>query len=638
MRKRGVILILCLVMAYAFIPNSHDTPYTRLYRSRLDTFNLRLSSLVQTIKQNDPKSAQGRAAIQQAIEQARFSLKNIDIWLRYLEPVMYNKINAPIPVEWENEVFEKFEKPYRREGAGLMLAYLYMGQNDAQKDSLITLITQAQTAMQTFAADSITRQLDSPAHFFFANRLYLLNLAAIYTTGFECPDTAMIIPEMCSMLRGVRQLYTAFNASFPGTPITTDYLALYDKTIEFAAKQPGNYARFDHYTFIRDYINPLFALNQKMINQYGVVSISYNDYTLNNNSLSIFDKSLYTPQNTKGIYSLVTDSEQLAEIRHIGKLLFYDPILSGNNKRSCASCHKPKQYFTDTVLNTSMQFNNTDKLPRNTPSLVNVIYNHLLMLDGRHISLQNQGLDVMTNPVEMGGKKQDIVDKVMSCKEYRTALKKFAKLTPEVKGVTFEHIVSAITYYYGDYSKYYAPFDDAMNDHKPLDKEAIAGFNLFMGKALCGTCHYVPQFNGVKPPYISSEFEVIGAPADSAYSALSNDSGRFRINPAFETMHAFRTGTIRNAEYTKPYMHNGSFYSLDQVLEFYNNGGGVGRKFKLDNQTLPTDAIHLTSEEKKQLLAFIHSLNEKIIFEPTPEKLPESSDKALNARKVGGEY
>jgi cytochrome c peroxidase len=244
----------------------------------------------------------------------------------------------------------------------------------------------------------------------------------------------------------------------------------------------------------------------------------------------------------------------------------------------------------------------------------------------------------MTNPREMGGEKNDIVRKVMSCKEYRTALNKFLKLTPEEHEVTIDHIVSAITYYYSDYSNYYSPFDDAMNKQAPLDHASINGFNLFMGKAQCGTCHYVPQFNDVKPPFISSEFEVIGVPEDTTYKALSADKGRYGVNPAPEMMNAFRTGSIRNSEYTKPYMHNGVFHTLDEVLDFYDAGGGVGKKLEVKNQTLSTDSLKLTPIEKKELISFIHSLNEHIIFQSTPEQLPHSSIKELNARKVGGEY
>jgi cytochrome c peroxidase len=359
---------------------------------------------------------------------------------------------------------------------------------------------------------------------------------------------------------------------------------------------------------------------------------------LNDSCSSIFDKSLYNAQNTKGIYSFIEDKNILQEIKQTGKLLFYDPILSGNNKRSCASCHKPAEYFTDTALQTALQFDGHQYLPRNTPSLIDATFNHLLMLDGKHISLQAQAKDVIENPKEMNSDEKEVIKKVLSCKEYKEIFKRFLKLTPEENEITLNHIVSAITFYYGDFSNFYSPFDDAMNNNKPLDETCKKGFNLFMSKAKCGTCHFVPHFNGVKPPYMGSEFEVLGVPADKDYKKISNDSGRYNINPATETFHAFRTGSIRNAQYTKPYMHNGIFNTLEEVIDFYDAGGGAGHKLDVTNQTLPVDPLKLTRTEKDELTAFIQSLNENIIFEIPPLQLPKSSDKNLNARKIGGEY
>ena len=638
MKKIRILSVIVAVVVCSFTLGKQATVYHNHYLHSLDEFENADRALFDKIKKADLATPLGKAQIKQAIGNARLKLKGIDIWLRYLEPVMYNKINGPLPVEWENEVFEKFEKPYRREGAGLSLAEIYLGNPTINKDTLLWLVDRSLAAIKTFQADSITGQLDTFDHFLLANRLFLLNLAAVYTTTFECPDPKNVIPELRSMLADIKGIYTDFNQSFPATPLTKNYLDLYDRTIAFVNAQPTDYTQFDHYTFIKDYVNPLFAINQKLINTYNVISKSYNDYTLNNDAPSIFDKQLYTPQNSKGIFSLVNDPETLEEIKHVGKLLFYDPILSGNNQRSCISCHKSTQYFTDTTVQTSLQFNKKESLPRNTPSLVNVIYNHLLMLDGKHISLQAQGKAVMTNPIEMGGTEEDILAKVLSCKEYKTAFKKFIKYTPEESKISFDHIVSAVTYYYSEFSNYYAPFDEAMNNNKPIAQESIKGFNLFMGKARCATCHFVPQFNGVKPPYISSEFEVLGVPADTTYQKLSTDRGRYEVNPADETLNAFRTGSIRNAEYTKPYMHNGIFTTLEQVVEFYDAGGGIGKKLSVNNQTLSPDSLKLTASEKKELISFMHSLNEKIIFQKPPEALPASSNKELNNRKVGGEY
>ena len=639
MKKIKVTGIITLaIIICSFNQGAKVTAYHKNYTESLHNFDMEQKALYEKIKNTGCATEDARAGIKQEIHLARTKLKDIDFWLRYFEPVAYNKINGPLPVEWENEVFEKYEKPYRRVGGGLTLAELYLDDKNVNKDTLLHLVQYSLDAIKTFQADSITGQLDTSDNFFLANRLFLLNLAAIYTTGFECPDKSRIIPELRSMLAGVKNIYTTYDQSFAEKPLTTPYLDLYDKMIAFANAQPGDYTQFNDFTFIKDYVNPLFAINQQMINDYNAISRSYNDYTLSSACSSIFDKTLYTPQNTKGVYSLITDTTTLKEIKHIGKLLFYDPILSGNNQRSCISCHRSTQYFTDTTVRTALQFNRQDRLPRNTPSLVNVVYNHLIMLDGKHITLQAQARAVMTNPVEMGGNEKEIMDKVMSCKEYRVAFKKFLKLIPEEKEVTLGHIISAITFYYSDFSNYYSPFDEAMNNNKPLSPECMNGFNLFMGKATCGTCHYVPQFNGVKPPYISSEFEVLGVPDDKDYKKISPDSGRYLANPAPETFMAFRTGSIRNAQYTKPYMHNGVFTTLNEVIDFYDAGGGAGRKLEVSNQTLATDSLKLSVTEKSALVAFIQSLNEHIIFQKPPEQLPVSGNKELNNRKVGGEY
>jgi cytochrome c peroxidase len=260
------------------------------------------------------------------------------------------------------------------------------------------------------------------------------------------------------------------------------------------------------------------------------------------------------------------------------------------------------------------------------------------MLDGKHIAMKDQAKEVITNAKEMGSNEQDVLQKVLSCKEYKGTFKRLLKYTPQESEITMEHITSAITFYYSKFSTCAAPFDEAMNMKKELDPQANRGFNLFMSKAQCATCHFVPQFNGVKPPYVGSEFEVLGVPADTTYKALSSDKGRYGINAAEETANAFRTGTLRNAEKTKPYMHNGVFNNLNQVIDFYDAGGGAGRGLDVANQTLSSDSLHLTQTEKEELIAFIRSLTEVIDFELAPEKLPKSSIAILNKREVGGNY
>lgn len=634
----AVIATILALVLFSFKENSTPATYIAGYQVRLDRLRNAETKLLRTICESDLQDSTSLQHIHDEINSVRIWMKSVDFWTRYLDPTAYKRINGPLPVEWETEVFEKFEKPYRREGAGLTLCELYLDEPRPQKDSLMYLIDAAIKATESYKADTVIKELVTFHHFLLCNRLYLLNLAAIYTTGFECPDTARIIPELREMMQDVRNIYILYNESFPATAISVRYLSLYDSALAFVQAQPAAYSIFDHFYFLKNYVNPLFALNAAMLHNYGVVSHSLADYSLNKSATSIFSKSLYRGQNAKGIFTRIKDSATLAEIDRIGKLLFYDPILSGNNRRSCASCHKPGQFFTDTARNTALAFNGKDFLPRNTPSLIGADFNHLIMMDGAHISLQHQTRGVVTNPAEMGGTEADIVHKVMSCDDYRKAFTALLPYTPQEPGVAFEHIASALTMYYSKFSTASSPFDDAVNGRGPLDAVARDGFNIFMSKAQCGTCHFVPQFNGVKPPYIGSEFEVLGVPGDAGYKTLSTDSGRYGVQAAAQALHAFRTGTIRNAAHTAPYMHNGVFRTLREVIDFYDCGGGVGHGLPVENQTLSADSLHLRESDKAALIVFIKSLNEAVQAETLPVCLPRSHIAALNQRKVGGTY
>jgi cytochrome c peroxidase len=636
-----ILILLVLVTAFAFRhPASDGSAYAGNYYKNIYALESAEQSLLQLIRHTDVNTTAGRNALIQKIHETRLSLKATDFWTRYLLPETYKKLNGPLPVEWENEVFEKYEQPYRLTGAGLSLAEIYLTSEEEKfsRDTLIDLIGNSLSAITAYRSDSLAQALKKPDHFFLANRLFLLNLAAIYTTSFDNPDTSRVIPELRFMLQTTATIYKTFDQSFPDHPISVPYHQYYDQLIRFVDTQPDEFSRFDHFTFIRDYINPLFRFNQEMIQAYGISSRHYYDYALSDTVHSLFDKGLFTSHQIKGVYAFVDDPKILSDIKDVGRLLFYDPILSGNLSRSCASCHRPDMYFTDTTRATPFLFNHQGSMTRNAPTLINSVYNHLLMADGRHMSLQLQGKEVMGHPNEMNGIADSLVDRVMSCKEYESVFRRLLRYTPEEKKVNIDHIISAITYYYAGFSQYYAPFDDVFNKGTNIDSKVKAGFNVFMSKAKCGTCHFVPHFNGLKPPYLASEFEVLGVPADTSFKQLSPDSGRYAACPAPETLHAFRTGSLRNISHTAPYMHNGIFGTLDQVLQFYEDGGGAGRGLVVPNQTLDKSPLKLTDGEKKELLAFLGSLTETVIFDKAPAKLPLSKMKKYNNRKIGGDY
>jgi cytochrome c peroxidase len=215
---------------------------------------------------------------------------------------------------------------------------------------------------------------------------------------------------------------------------------------------------------------------------------------------------------------------------------------------------------------------------------------------------------------------------------------KIKKITHRKNNISMEDIISAITIYYADLSYQNSVFDNSIIANQKISDDAIEGFNLFMSKAQCGTCHFPPTFSGVKAPFNNSEFEVIGVPADTQFSKLSDDEGRYNFLKSDDAKSSFRTPTLRNIKFTKPYMHNGVLNTLDEVINFYNVGGAAGKKIKIDNQTLSSDSLHLTKNEIEKLKLFLESLTEKLPESNIPTELPLSNQKQLNHRKPGGTY
>ena len=161
-----------------------------------------------------------------------------------------------------------------------------------------------------------------------------------------------------------------------------------------------------------------------------------------------------------------------------------------------------------------------------------------------------------------------------------------------------------------------SPFDRYIaGDHQALTSAQKNGFNLFMGKAQCGTCHFAPVFNGSTPPFFNhTEYEVLGVPGlgSSAKNIADKDLGRYEQFPIYLYKGAFKTPTVRNSAMTGPYMHNGRFNTLLQVLDFYNRGGGAGIGLSSPEQTLSSKPLRLSKEEINDIIAFLHALTDGV--------------------------
>ena len=322
----------------------------------------------------------------------------------------------------------------------------------------------------------------------------------------------------------------------------------------------------------------------------------------------------------------------------IGKILFFDPILSGNNQRACASCHNPNNAFGG-AEDFNLNFTKTGKLKRNSPPLVNAFLQKSFFYDGRSLQLEEQANSVLENHQEMFAQPEDIIYKLKQSPEYKKYFSEAFK-NSEDTSITYYAILKSLSEFERCLISLDSRFDKYIRgDKKQLTANEIKGYNIFSGKALCGSCHFFPLFNGVVPPfYGDNEFEVIGVPKSKNSKEVDPDSGRYNVTKNTIHLHSFKTPGIRNAEKTAPYMHNSIFKTIDEVLDFYNKGGGNGLGSNIPNQTLPFDSLQLSKQELNCVKAFISSLSEKSLNIKAPLSLPIINIKGLEKRRVGGNY
>lgn len=295
----------------------------------------------------------------------------------------------------------------------------------------------------------------------------------------------------------------------------------------------------------------------------------------------------------------------------LGRQLFFDPALSATGRRSCATCHQPALGFTDGRKLASVGPGHGRV--RNTPTLLNAGLQRRQFADQRVLFLEFQFEQVMANPREMGLLPDSAARKLATDS---TLVARFATTLgkPAARALTGQSLSIAVAAYVRSLEALDSRFDRAIRGNTTaIDASERRGFNLFMGKAACGTCHFAPLFGGTMPPkYLESEPEVIGVPSRPVTkgAVVDGDVGVFGTNRAPLHRHAFKTPTVRNVALTAPYMHNGVFRTLEDVVDFYDRGGGNGIGMTLPNQTLSADRLELSDQEKDDLVAFLRALTD----------------------------
>ena len=277
----------------------------------------------------------------------------------------------------------------------------------------------------------------------------------------------------------------------------------------------------------------------------------------------------------------------------LGKKLFSEKILSKDSSVSCASCHKPQYAFADTV---TFSIGIEGKLTsRNTPSVLNMKNRPYYFWDGRAASLEEQCLMPIRNPDEMGLPVEDAVKRLNTSREYKMLFQTIFRENPTAKNLAaafsaFEQTLETVD----------SKFDDWSNNLKKLTASEEKGRELFVGdKAKCFDCHRMEDFT-------TDEFKNIGL-----YNGSNlNDAGLYNITKKESDLGKFKTPGLRNVAVTAPYMHNGMFKTLDEVVEYYNNPGKfVNNPINIDDAL--KQPLGLTVNEKKDIIAFLKTLTDK---------------------------
>ena len=305
----------------------------------------------------------------------------------------------------------------------------------------------------------------------------------------------------------------------------------------------------------------------------------------------------------------------------LGRLLFFDPILSGANDISCATCHHPDLGFSDgRALSMGKGGHGLGAertagavVRRGAPTLWNSTFNHKQFWDGRAEDLEDQAKGPITNEIEMNENPETLVKELKDIPEYARRFDA-AFAGADGSAVSLENVQKAVASFERTLTANNSPFDRFVRGELgALTPEQRRGFNLFRsGRTRCFECHGLPTF-------ANPDFKIIGVPdADSSQP----DYGRFDVTKGEGNKFAFKVPTLRNVVLNAPYMHNGRFKTLEEVLDFYAAGGGPGAGFK---EAKVDDKIHtysITPEEKHDLIAFLGSLTDESNLPEFPDNVP----------------
>lgn len=613
------------------------------FKSQVEATSLVFQELEKAAHQT--VSNQDVAALRTALVNARNAYKSVELFIAYFDPEgTKDRLNGAPLLTVERKVADL--NVLDPEGLQILDELIFSDNEQviAEIENIQQLTKNLNKEFNSISTAVLMVPFESH-HVFEAIRQDLIRVFTLSVTGFDTPLSGNALPETVQSLKSMQAAYNLYSdlVKEKDPKMAKSISDRWHNSIHYVEKN-NDFDSFDRLHFLTEYINPLFAqlLDAHLLLEIETPEEIYQVVrSTNYRATNLFSTELFNPYYYLKLEPRF-DSEKAVEL---GKLLFFDPILSANNKRSCASCHHPDKAFTDGVAKSiAMDFEGT--VDRNAPTLINAIYADRFFHDLRAHQLEAQTEHVIRNPKEFATDYAEILEKLRKSEEYQQLFKDaFPAFSHQP--VAKPTLSLAMAAYIKSLTGFNSPFDQYVRgESADLSEAAKRGFNLFMGKAACGTCHFAPTFNGTVPPlYQESESEVLGVPAtkDTLNPTIDADRGRIANGiireEAYFYAHSFKTPTVRNIELTAPYMHNGVYDSLEEVMDFYNKGGGVGLGLTVEHQTLPFDSLSLNQQEISDIIVFMEALTDTTGLTSVPKHLPSfEQNSAWNNRKIGGEY
>ncbi|WP_230407188.1 cytochrome-c peroxidase [Pontibacter cellulosilyticus] len=523
-------------------------------------------------------------------QKARMYFKYAELVLSFIDTENFRFLNQPniLKVEEEDQTDIKEKEP---SGFQVLEELVYADSVDraevAKHAALMSnrlKLIRSNTQLQSYQA----------YHFLWILRNGIARVALTGITGFDSPVLEASLQESAFAYKRLKRYLSYFKHEFKDEALYQAWNQQLDQSME---SLKGDFASFDRYSFIKKHTHPQLELWVKTQQDWEVEF----PFTLafNHGATSLFSDSTFNLKHFDDLKSGDLATEKVL----LGKQLFNDPSLSISGTMSCGSCHQENLAFTDGMAKSVGQ-------TRNSPTMSYAGLQRGFFYDKRSGSLEGQIVAVVNNETEFHTS-LEAMSKVV--KQKPTYQQQFEALYEQ--GATEVNIRNAIASYIKSLSPFNSKFDrNISGKEQSLTEREIRGFNLFMGKAKCATCHFAPVFNGTVPPeFTETEMELLGVPAakDTVNAKIDPDLGRYNLFGTESRKHFFKTPTLRNVALTAPYMHNGVYTTLEEVMDFYNRGGGAGIGIQLEHQTLPPDALSLTKQEIKDIIAFLNTLTDQ---------------------------